>query len=147
MRDLNEAAALFSTTHPGRENEALTAALADAQRRGKPITHPTAYFAQWTPEQLAAIQLPPTNAEREAAEERTRARNTCPDCHGSGWAEDNNGNPIRKCTHRNTDNKPNPTPGNPHCTICGKPNLYSPQSIQRGTCASCAINTARRVGS
>ena len=29
------------------------------------------------------------------------------------------------------------TPGNPLCTVCGKPNLFSRVSIERGICASC----------
>lgn len=27
--------------------------------------------------------------------------------------------------------------GNPSCTLCGKPRLYSKEAIERGTCASC----------
>lgn len=27
--------------------------------------------------------------------------------------------------------------GNPHCTVCGKPNLFAPTSIARGICAAC----------
>jgi hypothetical protein len=34
------------------------------------------------------------------------------------------------------------TGGNPRCTVCGKPNLYHPQSIERGICAACAKETA-----
>jgi hypothetical protein len=28
--------------------------------------------------------------------------------------------------------------GNPHCTVCGRPNLFHPDSIARGICAACA---------
>jgi AAA domain len=32
--------------------------------------------------------------------------------------------------------------GNPRCTVCGRPNLYHPNSIARGVCAACAKETA-----
>jgi hypothetical protein len=32
--------------------------------------------------------------------------------------------------------------GNPRCTVCGKPNLFHPQSIARGVCAACAKHKA-----
>jgi hypothetical protein len=57
---LDDAAALFSNTHPGREHEALAAAIADARRKGTDVRQPAHYFAAWTHDQLATIKLTPT---------------------------------------------------------------------------------------
>lgn len=37
-----------------------------------------------------------------AAETRLRARQRCPDCHGSGWIETDDGRPAAKCHHERT---------------------------------------------
>lgn len=36
-----------------------------------------------------------------------------------------------------TDTDDAPPSGNPRCTVCGKPNLFHPVSVERGVCASC----------
>jgi hypothetical protein len=33
-------------------------------------------------------------------------------------------------------------PGNPRCSVCGKPNLFHPHSIARGICAACTKEAA-----
>lgn len=94
MRDraepTDEALALFNQSHPGREREALTAALADYHRRkGEPCTNPTAYFGTWTTTDLTRrITL-------------GKAEPKCPDCHGEGWDYSKPTGPttFAKCTH------------------------------------------------
>lgn len=50
---------------------------------------------------LTHIAHTKTTADHDAAQQRARrdARKNCPHCHGSGWTEDTNGNPTRKCDH------------------------------------------------
>jgi AAA domain len=45
--------------------------------------------------------------------------------------------------HSDTSDAPTDRqPGNPRCTVCGKPNLFHPLSIARGVCAACAKHQA-----
>lgn len=55
---LDDAAALWSDTHPGRELDALAAALALMAKDGVVVEHPAAFFATWSPERRAAVKLP-----------------------------------------------------------------------------------------
>jgi hypothetical protein len=86
----DEALAIFASSHPGREREALRSGLAWYRKtHGAECTNPAAYFGRWSTDDLAArIRLAPVAAP------------PCPDCGNSGWLEDpNTGRPLRKCTH------------------------------------------------
>lgn len=72
MDTLDEAAALFSDSHPRRETEALAAAIALMAKRGIDVGKPAAFFAKWTPQQKAAVKIP------------TAKRQPCTQCDG-GW--------------------------------------------------------------
>jgi hypothetical protein len=88
----DEALAVFSSSHPGREREALRAALAWYERRnGKACSHADAarYFSKWAIEDLQRKIVLAQPDER------------CRDCRGEGWLYDDPTDPskARKCTH------------------------------------------------
>jgi hypothetical protein len=87
---LDEALAVFSVSHPGREPEALRAALAIYEKKnGHRCTNPGAYFGAWPVDQLVKhIRL-------------AALPGSCPDCHGEGWIYTDVDDDVtaRKCTH------------------------------------------------
>jgi hypothetical protein len=78
MTDTDDALAAFSTSHPGREREALRAALAWFERtKGDTCRNPAAYFGRWEVDQLQrTFKLPKLPKPTRNPD--------CPDCDGMG---------------------------------------------------------------
>jgi hypothetical protein len=96
---LGDAAAVWSETHPGREVEALAAALALERRRGVDASHPAGYFATWSRERRAAVKL-------AQSAEMAHSKQWCGKCDGATTrrVEDERGNllyapngTVRRC--------------------------------------------------
>lgn len=86
--DEDRALAVFSTSHPGREREALRTAMRWYEAtKGKPCDNPAAYFGSWTIEDRAdKIRLPKP------------AKPRCTTCGGDGFLLDPDTSlPSRRC--------------------------------------------------
>ena len=56
---------------------------------------------EWDERQAEKAKRAAERAELDRRRERAKAIANCPRCHGSGWIEDSDGNPVEKCDHRN----------------------------------------------